>query len=491
MWLRLNLRFRIYILLAGLVLITLSGGLLTVWYTYQMESLLSDITENNLVSLQSAQALEAALVNQKGYVSYYFLDGDNKWLEQLAAYRLVFDEKLEEAKNLAGSESERKAILDIQEHYDLYVAEKDKVISLYKNGERDTGIQQQQIVRERFFRILHLCEQYKALQTEKIMQAKAKSHEQAMEFRVFAALALVAGICLALFLAFLLVNEILGPIQKLTREARGEDKTKEGNQDEIKALSSSVHHLIENADQTYSELVKSRESLMQAEKLALVGKLAAGMAHSIRNPFTSVNMRLFSLNRSLNLTDYQKEDFEVITQEIKHIDTIVQNFLEFSRPPKLKVQAISPSQVVDQAIQLLEHRLKSYDVNVEVIRAKGLPEISVDPEQLKEVLVNLIINACEAFKGKGLIVIEEEVEENSKGKKFATIKIRDNGPGIAQSDIDKVFDPFFTTKEEGTGLGLSIAARIVEEHGGVLDVTSLPQGGATFIITLPIRGDQP
>jgi signal transduction histidine kinase len=110
---------------------------------------------------------------------------------------------------------------------------------------------------------------------------------------------------------------------------------------------------------------------------------------------------------------------------------------------------------------------------------------------LKEVLVNLIINACEAFKGNGLIVIEEEVEENSKGKKFATIKIRDNGPGISPSDIDRVFDPFFTTKEEGTGLGLSIAARIVEEHGGMLDVTSMPKGGATFIITLPIRGDQP
>ncbi|MBU4054940.1 MAG: histidine kinase, partial [Proteobacteria bacterium] len=141
------------------------------------------------------------------------------------------------------------------------------------------------------------------------------------------------------------------------------------------------------------------------------------------------------------------------------------------------------------AIQLLEHRLRSYDVTVEVIRDQVLPETLADPEQLKEVLVNLIINACEAFTDKGLIVIEEEVEENKKGKKFATLKIRDNGPGISQPNIDKLFQPFFTTKEEGTGLGLSIAARIVEEHGGILDVTSMPLGGATFIITLPIRGE--
>ena len=139
-------------------------------------------------------------------------------------------------------------------------------------------------------------------------------------------------------------------------------------ENEIKALSRAVRGLIEDVDQTHCELEKSREHLLQAEKMALVGKLAAGMAHSIRNPFTSVKMRLFSLGRTLELTDTQKEDFDVISEEIRHIDTIVQNFLEFSRPPKLKMQPISPSAVVDLALQLLEHRLKSYDVNVKVIR---------------------------------------------------------------------------------------------------------------------------
>jgi signal transduction histidine kinase len=188
----------------------------------------------------------------------------------------------------------------------------------------------------------------------------------------------------------------------------------------------------------------------------------------------------------LNLSDSQHEDFDVITKEIKHIDTILQNFLEFSRPPKHKMQFISPSIVVDLALQLLEHRLKSYEVKVKVLREGPLPEIAIDPEQMKEVIVNLIMNACEAFVNPGLIVIAEEMEENSLGKKFATIKIRDNGPGISQADMEKVFEPFFTTKEEGTGLGLSIASRIVDEHGGILEVTSREKGGATFIITLPI-----
>ncbi len=138
------------------------------------------------------------------------------------------------------------------------------------------------------------------------------------------------------------------------------------------ALRQRVHSLIENVDQTQSELQQSREHLVQAEKLAMVGKLAAGVAHTIRNPLTSVNMRLFSLERSLELSQTQREDFEVIAEEVRHIDNIVQNFLEFARPPKLKIQRISPSEVVDMALQLLRHRLESYGVQLELETANTI-----------------------------------------------------------------------------------------------------------------------
>jgi signal transduction histidine kinase len=196
-------------------------------------------------------------------------------------------------------------------------------------------------------------------------------------------------------------------------------------------------------------------------------------------------MRLFSLNRTLGLSDAQEDDFQVISEEIRHIDTIVQNFLEFSRPPKLKMQMVSPSEVVDLAIQLLQHRLSSYDVDVHVERKTRLPEILVDPEQLKEVFVNLVVNACEAMRGGGSIVIREEVDFVEPLGRVIVIRVSDDGPGIPESIQDKVFQPFFTTKEEGTGLGLSIVTRIVEEHGGQISVTSKEGEGTTFIITLP------
>jgi signal transduction histidine kinase len=291
---------------------------------------------------------------------------------------------------------------------------------------------------------------------------------------------------LGIILTFFLLHDILDPIRRLALETDRHDSAKNEG-DEVKTLSRHVHDLKKTFNETQSELEKSREHLLQSEKLALVGKLAAGTSHSIRNPLTSVKMRLFSLNRSLKLDSNQKEDFDVISEEINHIDTIVQNFLEFSRPPRLKLQHISPSDIVDQAIQLLQHRLESYEVFIKIQRKEPLPLVQADPEQLKEVLVNIIVNACEAMGQGGSIVIYEEVDIEKEKLRSAMIRISDNGPGVPDAIQSKILEPFFTTKEDGTGLGLSIANRIVQEHGGRLDIQSKEGNGSTFIISIPVE----
>ncbi|MBE9544734.1 MAG: histidine kinase [Proteobacteria bacterium] len=487
MWHRINLRNRIYLILTTLVFISLLGGLITVWYTYRLERVLTEIIDRDLVAYQSAESFETSLINQKGFVSYYFLDGDPDWLRQLGKYRQIFNEQLHTARLRVEDREQKEAIDQIDREYRLYITDKDSVIAHYKAGEREKGAELHQKVRGRFFNILELCERYKDFHTKKIMLAKNESLLQARKLRFIAGAAILVVFSLSVLLAFILANQILDPLRRLAQEANKEGALKKSG-DEVKAISRSVHDLIEAAGQTHIELERSREHLLQAEKMAMVGKLAAGMAHSIRNPLTSVKMRLFSLSRSLKLSDYQKEDFDVISEEIRHTDAIVQSFLEFSRPPRLKMQQISPSIVVDMGLQLLEHRLKSYDVKVNVIRKNLLPEIQADPEQLKEVLVNLIINACEAMAQGGSIVIQEEEDFESPSGRVAVIRLKDNGPGIPESIHDNIFQPFFSTKEEGTGLGLSIATRIVEEHQGRLDIQSKEGQGSTFIITLPIKG---
>ena len=464
----------------------MAGGLVTVWYMNQVDYLLASVTEKNLAAFQTAEAMEIALTNQKGFVSYYFIEGDPEWLEQLGELRQVFWERLDEALNSADSSYEKQVLHQIKVKYTHYSTIKDRVIAHYQEGKRDTGIALHKQVRDLFFTVLGLCQKYKDIHAERILQAKTDLKKKAATLRTISVSAISAAFLLAVLMVFVLRYQILGPVRHLTAEVnRKKDHPASG--DEVKALSHSVRGLIQDVNQTQSELEKSRESLLQAEKMAIVGKLAASMAHSIRNPFTSVKMRLFSLNRSLELTGNQKDDFEVISEEIRHIDTIIQNFLEFSRPPKLKIQTISPSLVVDRVIQLLEHRLKSYNVRVQIERNQILPAIDVDPEQLKELLVNIIVNACEAMTEGGSIVIREEVEQNRFNVPQAIVRVRDNGPGIPDSIQKKIFQPFFTTKEEGTGLGLSIASRIIKDHNGQIEVESKRGDGAIFTIRLPAR----
>ncbi len=310
-------------------------------------------------------------------------------------------------------------------------------------------------------------------------------HGQALRLRVTALAAMGSTLLLSALLYLVVVYQMVLPLRRLMAEAARYDE-QEGAGDELKTLSRRVRVLLHDVDHTSVELERSRETLAHAEKMAVMGKLAANMAHSIRNPFTSVQMRLFSLSRSLDLSPMQKEDLEVIAAEIRRIDTILQNFLEFSRPPRLQMQPVSPSAVVDSALRLLEHRLRAYGVTARVDRSAPLPEVMADPEQLKEVLVNIMVNACEAMLRGGAILIEERTLLHPLLKQ-AVIRVQDNGPGIPAAQLDKLFQPFFSTKEEGTGLGLSIAHRIIGDHGGRLDVESAEGQGAAFIITIPLR----
>ena len=486
MWKRISLRIRIYIILAALFFITLSGGLVMVWYTYRIEGLFAYIIDKNVAAFQVAVALETALVNQKGFVTYFLMDGDPDWLRQLGEYRQIFREQMAKAGELVETDDQREALRLLESEYGRYIFLKDEVISYYKEGKKEEGSKIHQEARSYFFKTLELCEKFRDLYAQRISEVRNESFEQATKLRIIAGSAILTVLCLAFILAFVLVKYILQPVRMLALEADRE-KTPLISGNEVKDLSQSVRGLIETVDQTHLELERSRETLLQAEKLAMVGRLAAGVAHSIRNPLTSVKMRLFSLNRSLDISPPQKDDFEVISEEISHIDTIVQNFLEFSRPPRLRKQRISPSEVVDLVLQLLRHRLESNNIDVRLHRQAVLPEIQIDPEQIKEVLVNLIVNACESMGRDGLMEIYEEEGSIKSMGKVVIIRLTDNGPGIAEPIREKVLQPFFTTKEEGTGLGLSIAARIIENHGGRLGFKSREGQGTTFTIILPME----
>ncbi|MEW5725588.1 MAG: ATP-binding protein [Thermodesulfobacteriota bacterium] len=479
-----SLRGRIIFLLAVLLAVNLAGALLTLWFTFHIRTMHSQEVNRNLAALLKAQDLMATLLMQKGFATYYFLNKDQQWLDQLETYNLRFEKLLQEAREVDYEKRGLDLLAEIEANYIRYTFARDQVINLYKEGRNEDGAKLHWEVRGQFHEIYNLAEEYKGLHQSSILAAQKYFLEKARFMIVLAVVAVPCTTGLGVILALVLFRQILGPIRRMAVETNGH-RSRLG--DEVKTIGQKMKSLKEDMNQAQFELEQSREQLMHSEKLALVGKMAAGVAHSVRNPLTSVKMRLFSLERGLRLSPEEKEDFEVISEEIRHIDTIVGNFLEFSRAPKLRKQMVSLSDVVDSTLDLIRHRLESHGAELTVHREQPLPECPADPEQIKEALMNLIFNACEAIADGGSIEIREQVREVGRSERELVIRVIDDGPGIPDSAKDKIFEPFFSAKEEGAGLGLSIARRIVEEHGGRLELESSNVQGTTFILIMPLK----
>jgi two-component system sensor histidine kinase HydH len=251
---------------------------------------------------------------------------------------------------------------------------------------------------------------------------------------------------------------------------------------ELKAFSQQME---ERVQKTSADLRKAEAQLIRSEKLAALGQLAAGIAHEIRNPLTSINILIHSMTESLPPETAHREDLKVIEEEIQRINDIVEQFLRFAKPapPLFKATEIAP--VCDEILQLLKPQLERERISVHK-EFNALPLITLDREQMKQVVLNLLMNAIQAMPEGGRLVLSARVSEDNLWMKLS---VHDSGIGIPHEDLKKLFDPFFTTKEGGIGLGLSIAHRIIDQHHGKIEVESRPGRGTTFRLWLPL--DQP
>jgi len=491
---KVNTRTRVLVLLVMTLMVSWGGAIFTLWFAQQAKRLNAQTT-TTVESLLTLEHLVESFIMQKGYLTYYFLSEDPKWLKILRNHEEAFQKYLKNLRLLLSRtdsffSDKSISILDdlsqLESMYVRYSARRDQVLNLYRSGKRTEGMTLHWEIRKEFHEILAYAKKIQGQVEEKLSQARTLQNTRFRTLNLLAWGAMPTSLIITSMLAIILFRSLLDPLRRLAYEDDMENEVT--GSDEIRALYKKIASLMDSVTEVSSKLEESREHLAQSEKMALVGRLAAGVVHSIRNPLTSVKMRLFALERSLKLTPTQREDFEVISEEIHHIDTILRNFLEFARPPRLTMQRISFSDITDGALQLLHHRLESYGVRVTVHRSDRMPESELDPDQMKEVLVNIILNACEAMVDGGNLDIFEEVGTVEPHGQIILVKIRDTGPGIPQDIQNKIFEPFFSTKDEGSGLGLSIAKRVVEDHGGWIHVHSNLGQGTTFVIGIPLRG---
>ncbi|MDD5382519.1 MAG: ATP-binding protein [Candidatus Margulisbacteria bacterium] len=223
-------------------------------------------------------------------------------------------------------------------------------------------------------------------------------------------------------------------------------------------------------------------SLLQADKLAALGTLSAGIAHEIKNPLASIKGLTQVLEENLGDPEFIRKYQEIVPRQIDRLNSLVEKMMRLGQPQELVMQTVDLKSVIEDVLKLLENQLREKKILVE-LKAEPLPELRGDAGQLSQVFTNFFLNAIQAMLDGGRLSVGMKVEEMGR----VCIEVSDNGAGIEADKLDKIFDPFFTTKNDGSGLGLAVVYRIIKEHNGDVQVESKPGKGTKFTVWLPIR----
>lgn len=313
-------------------------------------------------------------------------------------------------------------------------------------------------------------------------------------FTLFAGISLV-GVLIAIILGWLFTGRIMQPVTHLIRAST---EISDGNfSPDIGPISKDDIGRLQNKFLKMAGALKEKEQrhkdehetrLLQSEKQASVGKLAAGVAHEINNPLTAVLTFTHLILRRKDLPDEVLKDLEIVKTQTERVRKIVKSLLDFSRQTVIKPEPTDINRLIEDSVGLMKNQALIKDVSLSFEGTNNLSPLILDRNQFQSVLINMIINALDATPSGGFIEIQT-MNVNKEDERGVEIKISDSGTGISEEDLDQLFDPFFTTKEvgKGTGLGLAVTAGIIERHGGTIKVWSQEGEGTTFTIWMPRR----
>ncbi len=462
--------------LVSILLLALS--ILAAIYLYLRQASSEQVVEENIQSAMIAHELANTLKN-----IIVLLRGGG---EQAESLQDQIREQMQTARDLADKPEEQRLVGELEQVMDRYFALWSKQRANGAEPDPAMYAQAQNLLEKQ---ALPICGQLQAFNAQQIKQSE-QANRRSVRWMIFGLIGVgTVGSLVGLVLGYGVARRVGQSIYHL--RVHLQDAAQKLGQDlpdisvmagdDLQHAHDQLQGVVREIEQVIATLQQRNREVERAEQLSLMGQLATGVAHELRNPLTSIKMLVQSNREQALAKGAEAEDLEIIEQEIRRMEGTLQHFLDFARPPRLERRPLDLCVPIERTLALIAGRAGRLRVRVHFDKPGQPIMADADPEQVQQLLLNLTLNALDAMPRGG----ELTVEVNPAADGRVELRVLDTGPGIASDMWPRLFQPFSSNKDTGLGLGLVISRRIAEGHGGTLHAANRKEGGAAFTLYLP------
>jgi two-component system sensor histidine kinase HydH len=480
-------------------IVLLAFGVTAAWHVVRLQDAAADILALNVSSIRAAEELEIAIRETRYRLNQYLLTGEVQHLDQAVALCETTQHWIAEAKRLASTPEERPLINQVEVGFARFRNESQQLIRSVRNereaasvaeGSPETIAIVQRLTGDLLpDEILRPAREYLDYNEQQL--ASSSKSSQADADRLVSGLLIlgISGAVSGLFIGYGLARGISRSIMQLSipvRDVAGQLDDVVGPltlsaDPQIEDLEQILHTVSERVATVITQLEHSQRAMLRSEQLASLGQFSAGLAHELRNPLMSMKLLVEAALEHGDFAALDGRDLAIVDEEIRRLEQLVQGFLDFARPPEAEPRPVLLKNLIGSSVELVLPQASRRGVRIRQLVSDSPDEMMVDPGQLRQVVINLLLNAVEHSPPDGEVIIAAVSSQTE-----VTIRVADNGPGIPDELTESIFEPFVSTRETGLGLGLSICRRIVETHGGTIAGRNRASGGAEFVVTLPL-----
>ncbi len=400
------------------------------------------------------------------------------------------EQQLGQARRLADKDEELELVERLETQFERYLA----LIRAAGTGDAASRADSRESALKVLVEMRGACDLLQYFNARQVQESEARHRRTVQGLVVGLAAVSGTGALAGLLLGYAVARRLRRSIYQLSVRIRdaagklGQDAPAVVVEDsDLEDLHEQVHGIAREIEQVVHKLRQREYEVLRAEQLAAVGQVAAGVAHELHNPLTSVKMLVQALHEDAETRGLPAEDLQIMEHEILRMERSLRTFLDFARPPRPERRPLNLADVVSRTFGLIGGRARKQGVRLDFHAPKASVLVEADAEQIQQLLVNLVLNALDAMPRGGQLGVE--LCERDSGQ--AELRVRDTGPGVPAELMPRLFEPFVSSKETGLGLGLVISRRIAESHGGSLEAVNLPEGGACFTLRLPLaRNDE-